>query len=1198
MYLKSIEIIGFKSFADRTVMNFEQGMTSIVGPNGCGKSNVSDAIRWVLGEQSAKALRGSKMEDIIFNGTDKRKPLNVAEVSLTLAECESALSTEYNEVRVTRRVLRSGEGQYFINKAGCRLKDIQRLFMDTGIGTNSYSLMEQGRIDLILSSRPDDRRAVFEEASGITKFKSDKKEALRKLDQTEANLLRLDDIIREVKRQIGSLQRQAGKARRYKEMQTKLRSLDIFVTRDRLSSMEEKTTTLETQQASLNERDEAHREHVAEMEKQTERARNEIRNLDNLIGEAMEAHVQAKTEFERAEELISVNEDRVQELQGLAERDSRETEHAQGRLDANKKTLEDLLSELSALKNRRDEAKTAFDTSLAELRQIEENVEKDRKALQQLRDEAVVSESKHAKLQNELSEIDARERNTVIQREKLAAEKNELTHGVEQYDKRKTAMESQLTELSEKAEHCQQHVLELTTNKKEKATRIQEAQSNISELKSITAARKGQLDILKKSHEDAEGFPAGARQLLQPDNGVPIAPEANFGAFIEQLVVPGEYQTALEAVIQHWMDAVVVQSPNEARNVIEFFEGRHDGVIKLLCVEGEAPSPLATSNAGTPFMDVVEYPNTVRPLVERMLAPVRIVEQFNEVPNPIPQGTTFVTSQGAILRADGSAECWSRDAQNISPLARKQMMDDIQADIEQQQKQRDELTATLSQLENEEISVEDAITQARQGWQDAQHKHAVREGELQIVSQETKTAKDRLETVSWELKTLNEQHADSDANREAVHEELEAIRNRQAEVRSQIEITTDELRTHEQDRNAAHHDMTEKRVLFAQEDKELESRAHREAELKEHIADLESAISERSQGLTSYSTRIETLQAAVTTTRTQLQPLKDSIVDKEASLSEARQKRDEASKTLLENETGLREIRLQVDQVAKARSSVEVELAELRIRHQNQIDRIAGEYHLSAEDVMKEADPEWENEETPDMEELETNIAELRTKLDSMGPVNLVAIEEHKELEERFAFLTEQQDDLVQSKQNLLDMIKKINETTTDMFADTFNKVNDNFQAMFKQLFGGGTAKLVLVDEENILDSGIEIIARPPGKKLQTVSLLSGGERTMTAVALLFSLYQVKPSPFCVLDELDAALDDSNIERFVQMLNGFLEGSQFIVISHNRQTIEASECLYGVTMEERGVSKIVSVKISEHERDSKSADQTPELART
>ncbi len=514
MYLKSIEMVGFKSFADKTRLAMEPGITSIVGPNGCGKSNVSDALRWVLGEQSAKALRGSKMEDCIFNGTQNRKPLGMAEVNITFTACEGVLNTEFHEVTVTRRVFRSGEGQYFINRTPCRLKDVQRLFMDTGIGTNSYSLMEQGRIDLILSSRPEDRRAVFEEASGITKFKADKKEAIRKLEQTEANLLRLADIIREVKRRIISLQRQAGKAKRYKTLQDELRSLDIYLSRERMCTLLNEIQTLESRLAHLAEQEEATRADIEHTEQQTHALRSAVQEKENEIGRAMDAASRAASDLDRARQTIQVNEDRIREMQELSERDSKDADDAQSRLQTHQQTLESIEQRHQDAVREHKQAEQELEESSTRLKELDASVEDIRQTLNRLRGESIDLDSRGSRLQNELSDLDAQERTSVLRRERLSAELSETKRGVEKFENRRAEAEAHMEQLRNEVTRHESETNAIQHEQSELARNITEQRQALGDLRQRTAAREAQTELVAQDDAEAESMPPGARRLL------------------------------------------------------------------------------------------------------------------------------------------------------------------------------------------------------------------------------------------------------------------------------------------------------------------------------------------------------------------------------------------------------------------------------------------------------------------------------------------------------------------------------------------------------------------------------------------------------------------------------------------------------------------------------------------------------------
>ena len=1197
MYLKSLELIGFKSFAERTRLEFEPGMTAIVGPNGCGKSNISDSVRWVLGEQSAKALRGAKMEDCIFNGTETHKPLSMAEVSITLANCEQALGTEFHEVTVTRRVFRTGEGEYFINKTPCRLKDIQRLFMDTGIGTNSYSLMEQGRIDQILSSRPEDRREVFEEASGITKFKADKKEAIRKLDHTEANLVRLADIIREVRRQIISLQRQAGKAKRYKSLQEQLRGFDIYATRERLNTLNQDLHTLESRLASVSEQEEAVRADVDETEQQATQTRAELNAFEKQIADAMEAAVQAKNELDRARELIQINQDRIRELKDLSERDSRDCEEARSRLDQHRISLEELLVQLQEVIAARDLAERELHSQNEQLVKLDAELEQARKNLHDLGAESVDLESRFAKLQNELYTLDAQERTSAIRKERLAAEQAELQRGVETYEGRQSEMERNLQTLRDEVETVARRIKDLTAQRGNKAQAISGIQKEKSDIQARIAARKAQIELLGGNDAKTEGFPGGARALLHPASGIELNRAIVLGSLAEQIQAEPPYRTAVEAALRAWLDAVVVSDDAFALEVLRALQVRAEGSARIVALKCGAPAPETfIDGLGSRLIDHVQCSAEIRPLIERLLHNVRVVDELIEIPLPLRPEAIYVTRTGAVIRGGGSFELWMPEAGEVNPIARQHTLAEWNQELVALEKQRDELDRNLSILLADEQTFNESIEQARTQLEENQRKLAQSEGENHIISQEAAQARDRAETVAWELGVLENQQVSGGDRRASIHQEMEQLRTRQADVRSNVSSKTNALRAVEQARAERAAEVTERRVRFAERRQEVEHLATRKEPMEARIKELENLIANRSDGISSYQSRIQELQVSIRTTEAKLQPLQDEVTRLGEQLDTARRWRSEKATALASFDAILHEKRAALDDIRTKKSQIDVELAEQRIRRQNLVERISADYHITTEQMAAEPEPVWENGQKLDRDALETTIAEIRAKIEAMGPVNLVAIEEHRELEERFTFLTQQQDDLVKAKTQLMELIRKINKTTTEMFFQTFQQVNNNFQEMFKKLFGGGSAKLVLVNEEDVLESGIEIIARPPGKKLQTVSLLSGGERTMTAVALLFSLYMVKPSPFCLLDELDAALDEANIGRFIKVVQSFLENSQFVVITHNRQTISAAEVLYGVTMEQNGVSKIVSVKFSQHEKNSPEPAKEPATA--
>ncbi len=1199
MYLKSLDMTGFKSFADRTRLEFTPGMTAIVGPNGCGKSNVSDAVRWVLGEQSAKALRGHKMEDCIFTGTDSRKPLNLAEVSITFSECEGVLHSDYDEVTVTRRVFRSGEGQYFLNKVPCRLKDIHRLFMGTGIGTSSYSLMEQGRIDQILSSRPEDRREVFEEASGITKFKADKRESLRKLEQTDQNLLRLQDVIREVKRQIGSLQRQAGKARRYKEHREELKKVEVCVTRDRLramdSELQEQTTRLESLSATVQglHTDLEHAE-AADHE-----LRATMASTDRRTEDQMQVCSEYRARLEQTRALIRVNAERIGEIKALAERDSGDILRANDQIKRLKDSLVSLASEIELAEAGRQATEAQLKEKQDRLTAVEAQAEGARRKVQELRNESMDLETRGSKAQNDLMQMETREHANVLRRERLTVEHTQVGRMAEAYQERDTQIQAELDALRDKVEQYDGILAALAGNRAQMIEHVEKIRSEVNTLRTQVASRRAQVEMLAGREAAGEDFPAGARMVLDDANPLALNRDRIVGSLAGQIDADPEYRTALQAVLRIWADAVVVADPEAALQILSRLQDKSEGAARLLSASlprRDPRPPAILPDGGEPLAAHVRCPDSLRPLIEALLENVTVWGDRSRIPHPIPDGATIVTRDGALLRHGWMFEFWMPDTAGSDPMSRKLLSAQLQEETDRLTRDFDKREETLHALAAEGVTIEHSTTEARSAWDEYRRMLAQKEGEAQIVRQEGAQSKKRLETVTWELEELKKQTAGSTAEQQSLAEKLAALSDRRAQVRADVESVSRQWQELEKTRTDLYSVVSEQRVAFTECRQKFDYLRSQQEPLRARIDELASLVQGRSEGLSTHEAALLRLQQARDDAEEHAPEMEAALEEKTAEMEVLRRIKQEQAGNLRDSESQITQRRQGLDAVRDERARLEVKHTETRMYRENLASRVAGEYAMTIDEILRSPEPAWEGDQRPSPEALEGMIAELRARIEAMGPVNLVAIEEYQELEERHAFLTKQHEDLVTSKAQLMEAIHKINETTSQMFAETFSKINANFDIMFKELFNGGTAKLELVAEEDVLECGIDIIARPPGKRLQNVSLLSGGERTMTAVALLFAIYMIRPSPFCMLDELDAALDESNISRFVKVLKGFLEQSQFIVITHNRRTIGAASVLYGVTMQERGISRIVSMKFEDYEAGKLPAANIPAAA--
>lgn len=1194
MYLKKVEFLGFKSFAERTVMSFEPGMTAVVGPNGCGKSNIADAIRWVLGEQSAKALRGGKMLDVIFNGADGVKPTNFAEVSLVLAECEGVLKTEFHEVTLTRRLFRSGESQYLINKQNCRLKDIQRLFMDTGVGRNSYSILEQGKIDQILSSRPEDRRVVFEEASGITKYKSDRNEALRKLEHTEQNLQRLDDVIREVKRRMISLQRQAGKARRYQEIQESLRGRDLWLARHTLETMREAIGELEVAAFNLEKTIETTRAAIARGEEEVGNARAELELADKEIAGVMERVVSLRNELNQTKQSVKVNRERIEEMKAYASRDSRDAEEARARVDQHKRGLEEIAEQLTEATARRDEAEQGLKARQEETAALERESAGLRRALQERRERANALELQQNKLQGQIRDFDQRERGRLVQQERLREEAAELETGLADREARVSGLRQDLEARQAREKEAKTQLERLTEQQQHQDNALRERRRELGEADQAVAGLSAKLDVLRAQEAEKEDFPAGARALLSKEPLAGLDPAGVVGALAKQVRAEKKAQTALESVLRGWIDAVVVRDASSVQDVLDALAGANAGAARVLAVEGVPANP-SFEGPGVALRSKVKCDPALAPLVDRLLSGVFLVEDLREAGVPAP-GQTFVTPAGHLLRGDGSMECHAADQDLGNPLALQARISETESALEESRRSAEALRALLDTARDEEGRVREAIQAARETLQSLHRETAGLEADLKNAEAGLAAARDRLSKVGNQLRILDETHGASDAERAKLVEALDAARGEHTGVRAGIDEAVRAFDEAEALRNEAQQVATEHRIRFAEHRQNVELLERQRHNLSERIREFELTIRERSEGVNTYEQRVVKLDEEIRAAQAKVGPLEEALATESEVLERHRAERAGRQTRVQEMEKELRASRQTLEERQAEHGRLDVDLAQRRVRMENLVQRVVETYHLTLPDIQNAEEPGWPGETAPSWEELEREVESMKQKLEDMGPVNMVAIEEFQEQEDRYQFLMAQQEDLLQSKQQLMEMIQQINQTSTEMFNETFRQVNENFQAMFRQLFGGGEARLELVDGGDVLESGIDIVAKPPGKKPQVISLLSGGERTMTAVALLFALYMVKPSPFCVLDELDAALDDANIGRFVGVVQAFLKESQFIVITHNQKTIAAADVLYGVTQQRKGISKVVSVKLTDHDKDPEDAAQAKQLA--
>ena len=1178
MYLKQLDIVGFKSFADKTRLTFEPGMIAIVGPNGCGKSNVSDAIRWVLGEQRPTALRCTKLADVVFNGTDTRKPLGLCEVSIMFADCEKELGTEYDEVTVTRRVYRDGSGEYFINKVRCGLKDVKRLFMGTGIGTTSYSVMAQGQIDQILSSKPEDRRAVFEEAAGITKFKADRKEAIRKIEQTEQNLLREADVLREMKRQIGSLQRQVGKAQKYKELRDEVRGLDIYVSRNKIRTFD---LALELNASKRVETDaliEDALRAVADAEEFGRQLHQDIHAVEERLGALATEAAAAEAGYRRAQEMISVNTQRIAEYRAFSDRDGREIADARRLLEEAEMQLESLEQKATLLETGVERAQSELDDAQAAFDASQKAIDALRFELQSGRSESAACDRRATEVRDAIAKIEYETREAILKKERLSSEAAQLKEAV-------AASEANLADVTARLEAAQTLEGELSASLDAKSAEaeafrneVEDLRANFGKMQSEAAAKEAELNYLNDAQDAAAAFSAGAQALLDGKLGLPA--DAVIGSLADRFDAPAECRIALEAALRNWLDAVVVKDAAAAALAVDALVKGDAGSARIVCLDsGTAPETRnAEAQPGTRLIDIVQVDDAFRQSAETLIGNVYVVDDRTALP---PDGLIFVSRDGVIRRSDGIFEVWQPGTAAASPLSRKMLVSETQKSLDELRRRIEAGEATLSTASEKSARLSDELRSIQERLSEARRAAAQAQGEHVSLERDANQLKARQASVSAALSETLAANADSDARRAELSEELDAVVAKRdalldATARKQDELV--ELETSNAEKSRL---LTEKRVAAGQMESELAFTSRQREDVDRRKGELLKTVAGRESGIKGYEESIARLTDETVELKSSLQPLQEKFAEVRARTDDERARREGLNAELAKSDAEIGAKRTALDQARDTKSRLEVSATESTMLRQNLYDHLSQEYGLDAQQVMREPDPVFKGEPPPP-EQLEAKVNDINARIAALGPVNMVAIDEFRELEERYTKEKAQEADLLAAKAQILELITDLNGKSGEMFKATFEKANENFQKMFTKLINGGEARLVLLEnEQDPLECGIDIIARPPGKRPQSVTLLSGGERTMTAVALLFAIFRIKPAPFTMLDELDAALDDANIGRFVDALKEFLDRSQFLIITHNQHTIAGSDLVYGVSQQEKGVSRVISMKLSD-----------------
>jgi chromosome segregation protein len=1249
MYLKALKLHGFKSFADPTELRFEPGVTVIVGPNGCGKSNIADSIRWVLGEQSAKALRGGKMHDVIFEGTDTRKPHSMCEVSLLLTDCEQALGMDFHEVEITRSVSRDGTSEYHLNGQPCRLKDIQKLFMDTGIGRTSYSIMAQGQIDQILSSKPDERRAVFEEAAGITRYKAQRREALGKLALTEQNLARVADVVTEVGRQIGSLKRQASKAMRFRRLNHRLRHLalahDGFQYQQLRGVLDELSGRLQNLRGEADTRRSLLQEHQSSLEAQKAR-RTE---LHQRVQEAQQAVFDLRSEREQAANQIHLNQVKGQ---GLRDRIASANDDL-GELEMQLKEVSDQATsgqqDRQLQLNLLGESDAAFQSRNRELALVEGELARLDQLVQKEKFQLLELESRVARLRTDCSALEVDQKTAVARHEQLQgdmagamAQREEATANLEQLRVAAATARSAVQTVQQEVADAQRGVQETTA-------RFRDAQRRLQEIDRSLAQKHARLKLLQQLQEKWEGFGEGAKALLQ-GRLTDLGGGASFSALAHGVDFRPELAKAAEALLGAAVEAVQVADLATAQAILARLENDKIGgaYLKVPAPEHTVAAPAELPAFLRPATSVFTDDCAGHPL-HSVLASCYVADSLEQFLGFWAQRQNFsflmvATPKGEWVDRRGMVFGGYQKRPASSIVQREIDIRETAREVAKEQEAHDQQKAAIDQITTELAAIEQLLADKRTEIQTANEAVATAQAEEKSGQRALDEAEQRVARLERDVQGIESMRQEAEARfakaQTALVEVDKAIvlgRESIAANEAKIVEVRNQRDTQRETLGMARLELAERRQRVEIIDRGLGEMVKRRAQLAElleqrrselemwtaQVAELETAEQGQAARVEELARTQAVAQESVETIRRELADLEQAVSAVEGEQSSLRDQAEASAGDLSQCEIRYTEHKARSRFLAEeAMREFSIDLGEVNWRMEfwksddepeglkpldlDEDDDDEGAKPAETTSVVpatdgaapaeaaakprrsrKAKEPRGEPTEEQlaaldqtNWEQIRSEVQALRQRLNSMGAVNLVAIEEYAELKQRYDFLKTQSDDLISSKDQLMKAIDEINATSLKQFALTFEQIRKNFAFTFQTLFNGGNCDLQLVTQDDPLESGIDIIAQPPGTKLNSLTLLSGGQKTLTAVALLFALYLVKPSPFCLLDELDAPLDESNIERFTTLLKRFVDHSQFIIITHNKRTVAAANAIYGVTMQERGVSKTVSMRFN------------------
>lgn len=1180
MYLKRLEMHGFKSFANKTVLEFMPGITAVIGPNGSGKSNISDSIRWLLGEQSMKSLRGSKSEDIIFAGTENRKSLGFAEASIVIDNTDGKLPIEYNEVTVTRRIYRSGESGYFINKAPCRLKDILELFMDTGIGKDGYSIIGQGKIDEILSNKSEERRHIFEEAAGIVKYRTRKIESEKKLEQTKLNLLRINDILSEIEGNIEPLKKQSEKAKKFLSLREELKNIEVGLFLHQIDNYKLKIKEIQDDLQILQNQETDEIQKSSKLQEDKNNLKIELDKLIEEIEKIQNEGFETSNKIQKIENEISLSKQKIETNKENEERYAIEIEELQNKINELKEEKEQKLSKKTNLFKDKERFQKDLDEKTKELENLTGKLSEKEKEIEAKK--IKLSDNIDAKFEKASFVNTQKVQNENLEKRKkqLNDEVYEIIAEIDAGRLEKEEIAKEFYEIETKRNEAQKALEKIIEQKEETSKKIKKYEEDIKEIDSQKRINESRLKFLKETEREKEGYVKSVKSLLLAcENNTNLA-KGNHGVLASILEVPKEYQTAIEMCLGASLQNLVTETEEDAKKLVEYLRKNNLGrasFLPITSVKGKKLEKIKDKGVNVIGIasDLVKTKKKYEDILLHLLGRTVVVETMDDAIALAKQNSysfRIVTIQGDLINPSGAITGGSVTQKTVNILGRKQ-------EIEKLEKTINEQTKKLANIETQKTdyisSVENILEQATNletALQETQIDYATKKQKLETTEENIEKLELKLQKTKDEITNIENEIKENIVKKEETEQEIILIEQENEALNSEISMFADQNKEKQQEIDDLNFEITNLKISvssFTESEASIDEIVER---MNLEIQTNENTISTRKERVEKAKHENESLKELINLKLEEIEKTKEEAIQNSGKIEELKQNRIDKNKQLEQIEKDILEQFNLVENLKEQVSKIEIKKSKLKMEVEQIINKMWEEYEITPNNARDFKKPE-------NVQEVQKKVNSLRNQIKALGSINIDSIEEYKQTKERYDFMTEQKQDLEESITKLKKIINDMMQIMKEQFTKQFQVINKNFKEIFTELFGGGKAELKLTDSENILESGIEIEVQPPGKKLQNMMLLSGGEKALTAIALLFAILKINPAPFCVLDEIEAALDDVNVYRYAEYLKKFSKEIQFLVITHRKGTMEAADTVYGITMEEKGISKLLSMKL-------------------